>query len=116
MRKMICRYPGDPEVEVLELSRAEFLVMFPDRGTRITSADPRTGVITSEYFAAPADHIVCDLCNSDPREMIYLYAGNHGYCKKCFEEGIVKYCVPVDANELTRQGVPDQPIRDASRR
>lgn len=95
MRRMICKYPGDPPVEVVEMTRAEFLARFPDRGTTITSAGP-DGVVTSEYYAAPPDAIYCDSCNDDPGSTVYLYAGSRGYCPDCFRDSLEEYCKPAE--------------------
>jgi hypothetical protein len=90
VKRFICRYPGDPPIEVLELTRAEFLEMFPDRSITITGFDPSTGLTEGHYF--PMDEICCDLCNADPGEVIYLYAGTHARCKTCFEQNLKRYC------------------------
>jgi hypothetical protein len=92
VKQLVCRYPGDPPVEVLELSREEFLKLCPREPITLTSFDPVSGTIEKESFPMGFDEIYCDLCNEDPGETIYLYARTQARCKSCYNKALKRYC------------------------
>lgn len=93
MRRMICRYPGDPPVTVTEMSRSEFFDTFPpdDRKMTITAYEPG-GAVASEEVIPMGAEIHCDMCNADPGDKLYLLGRSRAYCPACFKEGLERYC------------------------
>lgn len=97
MKRLICRYPGDPPIEVLEMNQEEFLRAFPRRPTVLSYQNP-DGTWTEEVLQEFKPHeILCDLCSApydDPTglEPIYLYGGSHGRCQRCYKKSLEQYC------------------------
>jgi hypothetical protein len=91
MRYFIVRYPGDPPLPVTEMSRAEFLERFPREPVTITRVINEHTYIERYH----SDAIVCDFCNDDPGDTVYVYASFYGICAACFKRRISPYCTEV---------------------
>jgi hypothetical protein len=88
-RLMFYHYPGDPIDECIEMTRAEFLKMQPNRVATF-SAFPG-GVVAIPL----GDDVLCDLCAkeiAEPDALVYLLR-NCSYlkCRKCWEETVEPY-------------------------
>ena len=90
-------YPGDPPVEVVEMTRAEFLEAYPRHPIVFTSVEPDGSIKRKEYQVGP-DDIQCDLCCADPGETVWvLRLGTvvRGHCADCARQGWLPYCEEV---------------------
>jgi hypothetical protein len=86
------RFPGDPPVILVEMTRAKFLELFPREPIRIQ--DPRTGAVVAQHEMEP-DDIACDSCNDDPGAVVVVVGemGELGaYCLKCAKESWFPHC------------------------
>jgi len=88
MRRYTMRYPGDPAMQVMEMSRQEFLEAFPRTPTQLI--DLGTGEVLERIEYGP-DEIICDLCDGDPGDTVFL-VGPKGICRSCFEKRLKRYC------------------------
>lgn len=87
MRLFILRYPGDPELPLVEMSRKQFQFLFPDRKITWTFGDGSTQVTPID----PED-IACDACSADPENTIYLLNGSRAYCTACYTTRLAQHC------------------------
>ncbi len=89
MKKMTMRYPGDPPMPVIEMSRNEFLDRYPRTPMVIHNLD--TG--ERDMYPTPPNEIRCDFCNEDPGEtVVVLGDGLRGYCLNCAKSNWYPHC------------------------
>lgn len=87
MKSMILRYPGDPPANAIEMTRSEFLSVYPREPIRVYS---EVGV--KETPMKP-DEIYCDTCNQDPGDyLLVLYDGQKAVCRKCADAAYLPHC------------------------
>ena len=89
MKKFTFKYPGDTPVDCIKYNRQEFLDMHPRKPTEIWNA---SGLV--ESIPIPKDMILCDFCNQDPGDEIWVVSNSRAYCRECAERYVLKYCVP----------------------
>lgn len=87
-------YPGDPPLEVLRMSRAEFLAAHPRRPIEIGTLGPDGEYILKEQIPMAPDEIICDFCNADPGDEVWVYNGMRGYCRACAKQQWFEYLTP----------------------
>jgi hypothetical protein len=91
------RYSGDPAETCVQMTRAEFLEAHPRRNTQVIDAD--TGEVLEE-IKVPKDLILCDLCNAEIGEQVWLIPG-YALCEACYRKVVVPHILPY----LTRASV-----------
>jgi len=88
MKQFTLHYPGDPAIQIFEMTRREFLDAFPRTPTQLI--DLSTGQVMEQIEYRP-DEIICDLCDADPDDTVFL-VGPKGICRSCFEKRLKRYC------------------------
>lgn len=78
-------YPGDPPMEVMHMSRGEFLTAYPRQPIRIGTIGLHGEFLLQELIPMQPDEVICDLCGGDPRDEVWVYNGMRGYCRSCAE-------------------------------
>ena len=95
MKTFTMRYPGDPHVEIIEMTREEFLAAFPDRKLVLVGYDDQ-GNETNRQEYPLGDDVVCDLCNAEITGTLYLgYRGSRAHCPACAAQGWRPWCQEV---------------------
>jgi hypothetical protein len=101
------QFPGDPPAEVAIMSRREFKRLYP----RPTLHDEEIAYARGrvDFVAMPdADEIVCDSCNRDIGDEVYVYryerlgqcsGSDRGYCEDCYRKELVPYCEDVQGQQ-----------------
>lgn len=86
------KYPGNPKIHIVRLTRAQFFQLYPPAGRTVRLHDMSTGETLEEI--PMNETIACDVCNEDPGDTIYLQGGTRARCQSCFDS-IKRYCTPV---------------------
>ena len=94
MKHYTMKYPGDPVMLVLEMTREEFLFYCPRQNITIHDM---SGVEPTQVIPMSTNEIYCDLCSSDPGEQVFALATRkyrimRGYCTQCAKESWLPYC------------------------
>lgn len=92
MKHFIMNYPGDPPENVTLMNRQEFKAAHPRTPWKIS--DLSTGEVLKE-IPIDEDEVICDLCNADPIDTIYVIGTGRGYCGQCAKECVLDYCQEV---------------------
>lgn len=108
MKQYVMRYPGDPPMNVYEMTRAEFLLLCPRRPIVLEGWGGPEGYSREEIPVEP-DCICCDFCNADPGDTVYAYGNaatgslSRAYCPKCAKEHWLPYCGAPKEGVLTKK-------------
>lgn len=86
MTPMICRYPGDPPITVTEMTRTEFLQLFPRAPIEIHTAS------SVKEIPMQANEIWCDGCGDDPGDYILMVGNTKAMCRRCATETYLPHC------------------------
>lgn len=95
MRRYIMKYLGTPIAKVVEMTREEFLQLYPR--TPIVMSNLLTGEVLESFEVAP-DSIQCDFCSKDPGQTVWVYSLRsivRGYCTECAQRSWIPHCVEV---------------------
>ena len=88
MKEFTFNYPGDGPKPCLLVNREEFLKLFPRQPIEIRGANYQL----LDSIPVPPDCIICDCCNEDPKDTIYVVEGSRAYCQECAREYVLPYC------------------------
>ncbi len=94
MKSYVMLYPGDPPMQVIEMSREQFLYYCPRHP--VTISHPGSDIPT-QVFPMRQDEIICDMCNADPGDLVTVLATQKGhimraYCEPCAKESWMPHC------------------------
>ena len=94
MKSYVMNYPGDPPMQVIEMTREQFLYYCPRQN--ITIRDMNSDK-PPQVIPMGTDDIYCDFCNEDPGEGITVLATQQGhimraYCTLCAKDRWHPHC------------------------
>ena len=86
MKRFIYRCPHCLPETVEQMTKDEFLREHPPKSVEVRSM----GVLTILPLAK--DLVVCDACDNEVEEEVFLISGHSTYCKLCATKYILPYC------------------------
>ena len=88
------QYPGDPVLDVVLLTGAEFRRLHPDREIVFYGADIQR---------IPVTEVLCDLCSAQIADDVFCALSHSSlYCQTCYQQWIVPYLLP-GSDDASRQ-------------
>lgn len=91
MKTYVLNYPGDPPCEILEMSREEFLALFPRTPIQTTTFAPDGQLYIERQHLEP-DEIICDYCCADPGPTVWVCERQKAVCCCCWLKAWKPYC------------------------